>query len=136
MYHAGQLVKVTIDNFKITDTFSISSKSIRGVNDAIQYSTRMDKEPDEIYLSTWLGNVTVEAVPNPHDFSPKVGDVYQMPYGKIWYTRKFDGYGGTIVIEDGAGTSFSDDKMNVYDEMEKFKDMNPKLIVRDGKCVY
>jgi hypothetical protein len=132
MYHEGDLVKVTINNFKITD--SMGSSSLRGTNDDMQWSSRSSRKSDEIYLSIY-NDITVEKIASADDFKPRVGDVYRTYDGDIYYVRKYKGYSGTVVIENGKGRSYSDDKYNLSSEIEDFKKKSPKLIVRDGQEV-
>jgi hypothetical protein len=129
-YKEGQLLTVTLKNVKVTD--SMYDTSFRGVSSNVQYSARADKVDNEIYFDSLYEDIIVEEAEEA--FKPKIGDVYRVG-SDIYYVRKWSGSSGTIVIEDGHGNSFSDDKYNFSDEIAKFQLMNPKLIVRDGKKV-
>jgi hypothetical protein len=131
-YKEGQLLTVTIKNFKVTE--SLYGSSFRGVNKNIQYSSRLDKPSDELYVDSYYEDIIVESGTIAKAFKPIPGDVYRVG-NDIYYARKFTGSGGTIVIENGRGENFSDDRYAFSDEIAKFQLMNPKLIVRDGKEV-
>jgi len=128
-FHKGDLVTVTIRNFKVME-----DDSLRGVHDGIAYSTRAGRISDEIFLSQYSGEISAVKETRASDFRPKVGDIYKAD-GKIWYVRKYNGYSGTVVIEDGEGNSYSDDKYNLSNELESFGRKMPRLLVRDGKEV-
>lgn len=129
-YVKGELITVTIKNFKIVEDYSL-----RGVHDGIEYSTRRDRGMDEIYISRYSSDISVEKSVSKNAFKPVVGDIYRAD-GKIWYVRAYDGFGpGTVVIEDGEGHSYSDDRYNLTNEITQFQNKMPKLIVRNGKTV-
>lgn len=128
-YKRGDLVTVTIRNYKIVEDYSLW-----GIHNGIEHSTRPGKAMDEVYFSTYNKDITVEKIGTDDTIIPQVGDVYRAS-GRLWFVRKYEGRGGTVVIEDGEGGSFSDDKYNITNEIKKFQELKPKLIARDGKSV-
>jgi hypothetical protein len=130
-FRKGDLVTVTIRNFKVME-----DDSLWGIHSGIEYSNRSGKSTDEIYLSQYNRDISAVkgSLASATAFRPKVGDIYKAD-GKIWYVRKYNGYIGTIVIEDGEGNSYSDDSYNLSNELERFERKMPKLLVRDGKEV-
>lgn len=130
--HNGEVVEVTLKRVRVTD---VQSTAFRGVSeDGVTRSTRTYRETGELYFPDGAVIIGGPGRSSRSSFKPKAGDVYRAK-GEIWYAREYQGSGGTIVIENGDGDSFSDDRMNIKDEIRDFEMLNPKLIARDGKTV-
>lgn len=129
-FSTGDIVTVTISNFKVTDPMGYDS--VRGVAEHVQHSSRGARESNEIYIGYGHGNVKIEKASRAGSFCPQPGDVYKAD-GDLWYVRKYEGRGGTVVIENMYGETYSDSEYNLSDELEKFALRNPLLLMRDGK---
>ena len=130
--YEGQVVEVTIKGIRVTDTLG---SGFRGVNDdGIVRSTRTYAATNELYFPERAVIIGGSGRSTRSAMTVKVGDIYRAN-GEIWYVREYQGKGGTVVVENGRGDSYSDDKMNIRDEMQDFENLKPVLLTRDGKAV-